>query len=74
MCAWEISRRLAFIKMLKKVKITEDWEIKIGKKNMIRQLKECIPNYNKKAKEWNTSLEVDQDIVHYRKNCRCIFY
>ena len=31
--------------------------------NSLNSLKECIPNYNKKAKEWNTSLEVDQDDV-----------
>lgn len=29
----------------------------------LNAIKECIPNYNKKAKEWNTSLEVDQDDV-----------
>lgn len=31
--------------------------------NNLNALKECIPNYNKNAKEWNTSLEVDQDDV-----------
>lgn len=31
--------------------------------NSLNSLKECIPNYNEKAKEWNTSLEVDQDDV-----------
>jgi len=29
----------------------------------LNSFKECIPNYNKDAKDWNTSLEVDQDDV-----------
>ena len=29
----------------------------------LNSIKQCIPNYNKEAKEWNTSLEVDQDDV-----------
>lgn len=29
----------------------------------LNSIKKCIPNYNKDAKDWNTSLEVDQDDV-----------